>query len=264
MRRIAVVVVCLALIAGVAAAIVRRPNLPAAERGRRIAERTGCFGCHGPGGLRGANNPGRTDKTVPNFADDMMMYAKTPEEIHEWIHNGVTHKKANSVTWRTDRDRGALKMPAFKDRMNERDMDDVVAYVMAVTGMPEPEDSLPSHGLQRAEDLGCIGCHGPGGRLARTNPGSWKGYIPAWDGKDFTELVHDSTEFRQWVEHGVSRRFDSDPFASFFLRRAVLKMPAYEKHTEVGDVSALWAYVTWLRSEASRKAATPMEEHHHE
>jgi len=264
MRRIAVVVVCLALIAGVAAAIVRRPNLPAAERGRRIAERTGCFGCHGPGGLRGANNPGRTDKTVPNFADDMMMYAKTPEEIHEWIHNGVTHKKANSVTWRTDRDRGALKMPAFKDRMNERDMDDVVAYVMAVTGMPEPEDSLPSHGLQRAEDLGCIGCHGPGGRLARTNPGSWKGYIPAWDGKDFTELVHDSTEFRQWVEHGVSRRFDSNPFASFFLRHAVLKMPAYEKHTEVGDVSALWAYVTWLRSEASRKAATPMEEHHHE
>jgi len=264
MRRIAVVVVCVALIAGVAAAIARHPDLPQAERGRRIAERTGCFGCHGPGGLRGASNPGRTDKTVPNFADDMMMYARTPDEIHEWIHNGVSHKKANSVTWRTDRDRGALKMPAFKGRMNERDMDDVVAYVMAVTGMPEPEDSVAARGLQRAEDLGCTGCHGPGGRLARTNPGSWKGYIPSWDGKDFTELVRDSAEFRQWVEHGVSRRLDSNPFAAFFLRRAVLKMPAFQKHTEAADVSVLWAYVTWLRSEASRKAATPMEDHPHD
>lgn len=264
MRRIAFVVACLVLIAGVAAAIVRRPNLPSAERGHRIAERTGCFGCHGPGGLRGANNPGRTDKTVPNFTDDLMMYAKTPDEIHEWIDDGVTHKKANSVTWRTDRDRGVLKMPAFKDRMSERDMDDVVAYVMAVTGMPEVEDSLAARGLQRAADLGCIGCHGPGGRLARNNPGSWKGYIPSWDGSDFPELVRDSTDFRQWVEQGVSQRFDSNPFASFFLRRAAVKMPAYDKHTEVGDVSALWAYVTWLRSEAPRRAATRMEEHHHE
>src|SRR5213595_1542966 len=130
MRSFLRVVVLVVLSGGIAAAIVTRPHLTPAERGRRVAERTGCFGCHGPGGLHGANNPGRTDKSVPNFADDVMMYAKTPEEIHEWIHNGVTHKKANSVTWRTDRDRGTLKMPAFKDRMNERDMDDVVAYVM--------------------------------------------------------------------------------------------------------------------------------------
>src|SRR5262247_809916 len=125
MRWIAIAAACLALLAEIAVGFARRPNLPPAERGRRIAERTGCFGCHGPGGQRGANNPGRTDKTVPNFADDVMMYAKTPEEIHEWIHSGVTRKKAASLTWRADRDRGALKMPAFKGRMNEHDMDDV-------------------------------------------------------------------------------------------------------------------------------------------
>src|SRR5438552_15155998 len=105
MRRIAVVVVCLAAVGVAAIAIVRRPNLPPAERGRRIAERTGCFGCHGPGGIRGANNPGRTDKTVPNYEDDVMMYAKTPDQIHEWIHNGVTRKKAASLTWRAERNR---------------------------------------------------------------------------------------------------------------------------------------------------------------
>jgi mono/diheme cytochrome c family protein len=263
MRWIAVVAVCAVLVAGIAVAFARRPNLPSAERGRRLAERTGCFGCHGPGGMRGANNPDRADKTVPNFEDDVMMYAKTPEEIHEWIHNGVTRKKAASVTWRADRDRGALKMPAFKGRMSEKDMDDLVAYVMAASGMPEPEDSLAVHGLERAEALGCVGCHGPGGRLARGNPGSWKGSVPSWDGSDFRELVRDSTEFREWVEHGVSRRFEANPFARFFLRRAVLKMPAYEKHLDPMDVPGLWAYVTWLRSEGSR-AAKPMEEHHHE
>jgi mono/diheme cytochrome c family protein len=192
------------------------------------------------------------------------MYAKTPEEIHQWIHNGVPHKKAASMTWRAERDRGVLKMPAFKGRMSERAMDDLVAYVMAVSGMPEPGDSLAVHGLERADQLGCVGCHGPGGRLARTNPGSLKGYVPSWDGADFAELVRDSIEFRQWVEHGVSERFERNHFARFFLRRAVLKMPAYEKHLELHDVPALWAYVSWLRSEGSRASAGPMKEHHDE
>src|SRR5678809_1403865 len=93
MRRIAFFLF-LSVVAVLAVNVARRPHLPAAERGRRVAERTGCFGCHGPGGLHGASNPGRTDRTVPDFADDVMMYAKTPEEIHEWIHEGVTRKKA--------------------------------------------------------------------------------------------------------------------------------------------------------------------------
>jgi mono/diheme cytochrome c family protein len=264
MRRIAVVVLGLALAGGVAAAVAMRSNLPPAERGRRLAERTGCFGCHGPGGTHGANNPGRLDKTVPNFQDDVMMYAKTPEEIREWIHNGVTHKKAASVTWRADRERGVLKMPAFRRRLGERDIDDLVAFVMASAGMPEPDDSLAARGLERAEQLGCVSCHGPGGRLARSNPGSLKGYVPSWDSADFPELVRDSTEFRQWIGRGVSRRLERNRLAEFFLRRAVLKMPAYEKHLEPSDVTALWAYVIWLRAEGSHATARPTEERRHE
>src|SRR6266508_5742133 len=103
MRLIAGVVLGLALISAVAAAFAFRPHLPAAERGRRLAERTGCFNCHGPGGIRGAANPGRTDKTVPTFEGDVMMYAKSPEEIHQWIHNGVTEKRKSSQTWREQR-----------------------------------------------------------------------------------------------------------------------------------------------------------------
>ena len=243
-----------ALAGGVAAFAFFRPRLPAAERGRRLAERTGCFACHGPGGIRGTPNPGRTDRTVPTFEGDVMMYAKSPEEIHEWIHEGVTEKRSRSRTWREQRDRGALKMPAFKGRVSERQMADLVAFVMASSGMSEPEDSLAARGLERAEALGCVGCHGAGGRLAGRNPGSLKGYVPSWDGEDFPELVRSRAEFGEWVERGVSQRFEHDPMAQFFLKRAVLAMPAYRKHLEPGDLDALWAYVQWLRSAATGSA----------
>ena len=252
--------VAIVLACGAAAFMVFRPRLPAAERGRRLAERTGCFACHGPGGIRGAANPGRTDRTVPTFEGDVMMYAKTPEEIHEWIHDGVTGKRSRSQTWREQRDRGALKMPAFKGRMSERQMEDLVAFVVASSGTPEPPDPVAARGLERAEALGCVGCHGAGGRLAGRNPGSLKGYVPSWDGADFPELVRDRAEFDEWVERGVSRRFESNPLAQFFLKRAVLLMPAYEKHLEPGDLDALWAYVEWVRSAGAQPAHAVHEE----
>jgi len=248
MRALLVLAVVAALVGGIAAFIVFRPRLPAAERGRRLAERTGCFACHGPGGIRGTANPGRTDRTVPTFEGDVMMYAKSSVEIHEWIHDGVTEKRSASQTWREQRERGALKMPAFKGRLSERQMEDLVAFVMASSGMPEPEDSRVAQGLERAEALGCVGCHGAGGRLAGRNPGSLKGYIPSWDGEDFPELVRGRAEFDEWVERGVSRRFEDNPVAQFFLERAVIAMPAYRDHLEPGDLDALWAYVLWLRS----------------
>ena len=247
MKAIAGLVLGIAALAAVFAAVTLRPRLPAAERGRRLAEATGCFGCHGPGGLRGASNPGRVDKTVPKFEDDLMMYAKTEDEIREWIHDGVSKKKSASQTWRAERDRGALRMPAFGRRLTERQIDDLTAYVVALSGMADPSDSLPARGLERAQALGCLGCHGEGGRLARPNPGSLKGYIPSWDGEDFPDLVSSRDEFEQWVEHGVARRLERNPIARTFLHRAAVHMPRYERHLEPGDLEALRAYVEWLR-----------------
>ena len=238
----------------VTAAITLRPALPAAERGRRLALRTGCFACHGPEGERGASNPGRADKTVPDFGDDLMMFAKSREEIREWIRDGATAAKRRSETWRRERERGTLRMPAFGRRLRSGQIEDLVAFVEAAGGRPEPEDSLAARGLERSRALGCNGCHGPGGRLARPNLGSLKGYVPSWDGRDFTELVRDRAEFGEWVERGVSRRFEKNPLARFFLDRAVLRMPAFEKHLKPGDVDSLWAYVSWLRRAATAGA----------
>jgi mono/diheme cytochrome c family protein len=239
----------------VAAFLVIRPRVPAAERGRRLAEANGCFGCHGAEGTRGAANPGRTDKTVPEFGGELMMFAHGRDEVREWIRDGVTAARAESKTWKAQRDQGALKMPAFGKRLSKPQIEDLVEFVMAASGAYSPEDSLAARGLERAEALGCVGCHGAGGRLARPNPGSLKGYVPSWDGADFPELVTGRAEFQEWVERGVSRRFESNPVARFFLDRAVLEMPAYRAHLEEGDVDVLWAYVQWLRSPSARESA---------
>ena len=225
-----------------------RPELPAAERGRRIAEATGCFACHGPEGIRGTPNVGRLDRSVPTFRGDVMMYAKSEAEVREWITDGSTARRRASATWRQQREQGALRMPAFRGRLSARRIGDLVAFVNA-QAMSEDDisDSSARAGFGRAEKLGCTGCHGEGGRLARRNPGSLKGYVPSWDGADFPSLVRDSTEFREWVGHGISRRFERNPVARYFLERGALKMPAFEKHLEPGDVPELWAYVVWLR-----------------
>jgi mono/diheme cytochrome c family protein len=242
------IALALLLAAGPVAVLAMRPRLPAAERGRRLAERSGCFACHGPEGSRGSANPGRLERRVPDYEGDLMMFIEDPSEIREWIRDGTTAKRAVSRTWRQQRERGTLRMPAFGHRLSARQIDDLAAFVEAVSGIPEPPDSLPRAGLERAGALGCTGCHGPGGRLARPNPGSFKGYVPSWDGPDFPELVRDRAEFGEWVERGVSRRFERLPLARYFLHRATLHMPAYGRRVMPGDVDALWAYVRWVRT----------------
>jgi mono/diheme cytochrome c family protein len=248
LRLFLIAAIALAVIALAAAYWIFRPNLTAAERGRRLAEANGCFGCHGPEGLRGAGNPGREEGVVPNFEGTLMMYAHSEHEVREWIRDGAPRERREDPEWRAARSKGVLRMPAYGRRLSEREIEDLVAFVMAVGALRAPDDSLAMHGRDRAEALGCFGCHGAGGRLARPNPGSLKGYVPPWDGPDFLELVAGEGEFREWVEEGVGQRFRTNPVAQFFLKRAPLKMPAYRDHLEPGDVEALWAYVQWLRA----------------
>jgi mono/diheme cytochrome c family protein len=180
-----------------------------------------------------------------------MMFADDAADVRAWIHDGGTAKRRASQSWHRERDAGTLRMPAFGHRLSEHELDDLVAFVQVSSGEPEPSDSLAKKGLARAEALGCVGCHGAGGRFALPNPGSLKGYVPSWDGPDFPELVRNRGEFEQWVDNGRSRRFRDAALPSWFLDRAVLHMPAYERHLAPGDLDALWAYIGWLRTPAA-------------
>src|SRR5574341_2488326 len=91
--------------------IFLRPQLPPAEKGRRLAEKLGCFACHGPEGIRGTKNPGRTDQTVPSYEGALMMFATSESDIKEWIKCGVTTKRAKSESGQKEKEAGGRKMP---------------------------------------------------------------------------------------------------------------------------------------------------------
>ena len=95
---------------------------------------------------------------------------------------------------------------------------------------------------------GCFGCHGPEGRGLVSNPGSFKGFIPPWDGEDYTELVRNSAEFAQWVRRGVSDRFQANPAARTILATQAIRMPAYGDRVSDEELRDLEAYVAWVRA----------------
>ena len=97
---------------------------------------------------------------------------------------------------------------------------------------------------------------GPSWRCgAGRNPGSLKGYIPPWDGRDFPDLVANDNELREWILSGRPQRLQSNPAARFFLDRQTIRMPAFRGQITDEELRAIEAYIGWLR----RPSALPTE-----
>lgn len=214
----------------------------AVVRGQEVAERSGCFACHGPGGARPIPNPGSRGGEVPAWTGGTwMMWNKTEDDVRAWIADGHPPDR--------EPDRNALfRMPAYGKRLTRAELSDVTAYVLAVAQFGWPEDAAVVAGREAAVKLGCFGCHGPEGRGLVQNPGSFKGFIPPWDGGDYPDLVRSDDEFRQWVRNGISDRFRSNPAARHFLGRQAIGMPAYGALVSDSDLEGLLAYVAWVRA----------------
>ena len=214
-------------------------------RGMRLANRNGCFACHSaPHNLEVAN-PGSPFETIPSFAGgNLMMYVDTPREVKEWIRNGFTAKrKADKQAW-TKYQAQLIQMPAFGGKLSDRDIDDLAAYVLAADSYNTPPDETAQRGEEIARSH-CLGCHNVGGAGGLHNTGSPFGYVPAWWGPDFHDLVKDDEELREWITTGSSHRVAANPLAGWFWRRQRIRMPAYD-HLSAQDVDALIAYIAWL------------------
>ena len=257
------------LIGGSALAIlayVREPRRTSALRGARVAEKLGCFACHGPRGTGGVPNPGSEEQEVPAWdGGTAMMYVKSEQEIREWILNGrpkrLEHDRRDTASdnpdARTTRDEQRdgpetlpLRMPAFKGILPGNQLNDLVAFYKAVAVF----DTIPPdahEGYRVASRLGCFGCHGPSGRIGSSNPRSFKGYIPPWQGADFSDLVKKDDELRQWILKGKIDRFDSNRLACFFTRRQLIRMPSYRNALSDEELEALITYVRWLQNQES-------------
>lgn len=211
-------------------------------RGREIAERMGCFGCHGPGGERPIPNPGAKGGEVPRWGGGMwMMYNRDEEDVRAWIRDGRPAGRAPD-------ENALISMPAFGERLSEAELDELTAYVLAVSQFGWPEDERVAEGREVAVRFGCFGCHGPEGRGLVANPGSLKGYVPPWDGDDYAELVRSDEELRQWVRNGISDRFRANPAARRILEAQAIPMPAYGDRISDDELDALAAFIAWVRA----------------
>jgi len=229
-----------------------------AVRGYRLAAGVGCFSCHGPGGNGGTKNPGSEEGEVPAFGEQtQMMYVKGEQDLREYILDGAPSRKREDADYRAKVESAALRMPAYRSYLSASQVEDLVAYLRATSGQILPDEALAARGAARAAELGCFACHGPLGAGGVSNPGSFKGYIPGFWGSDFDELVRDDGELRQWIGEGGIPRISEHPIGKIFVRRQVIKMPAFgHGHLQSPeDINALIAYVRWIRAGSWRTLA---------
>jgi mono/diheme cytochrome c family protein len=227
----------------------RSSGIGPVQRGFSVASARGCFGCHGPGGVTGTPDSAGTIGGVPAFsADDVSSYAQSEAEIREWILDGKPRRLREEESG--DEKPALVRMPAWRGVLSPREVDDLVAYVMAVSDFRTPDDPRAEAGRQAAARAGCFSCHGPQGRGNLPNPRSFRGYVPSWDGADFPDLARDEAEVREWILDGTPRRLREHTVASFFLRRQVVQMPGFRGKLGEEDVEAVLTYIRWLRTPA--------------
>jgi mono/diheme cytochrome c family protein len=225
----------------------RTHNIGPVERGGLVAVRHGCMSCHAVAGRPEDPHPDGTGG-APSFSrEDVAEYARNQGEIREWIRDWKPQRLRDEEG---DAPPVLLSMPAFRDALSEREVDELVAWVVAVSDfeqMPEPARA----GRDLASRLGCFGCHGPGGRGDTPNPGSLKGHIPSWSGADYPELVRDEGELAEWIREGSPKRLRENPVAAFFLRRQLVRMPAFGPGVTEQEVHQIGAYIRWLRQRST-------------
>ena len=221
------------------------------ERGYKVAEQMGCFTCHGPLGKSGIKNPGAPEGEVPAWdGGNYMMYVASPEEIREWILYGAPKRKLEDPFYREQMSQATIRMPAYEGFLSEQDLKDLVSFYKAVAWAEKPP-SEAALGRSVARANGCFSCHGEEGRARQPNPGSFKGYIPSWQGDDFAELVLDENELRSWITDGGIPRLINNPAARLFIERQRIQMPAYKDVLSKQDTDRLVAYIMWLRKQDS-------------
>ena len=217
------------------------------RRGAALAARVGCLSCHGPDGTRGLPDP-RSAAEVPAWDGGVpMMYVNGEQEVREYILDGVSRRRAASRSAEAERARAAIRMPAYREVLSSREVDDLVDYFMAASMMRPIPDAAAASGRDLVRRHRCEACHGVGGAGGVSNPASLKGYVPGWLGRDYDDLVRDEKELREWILDGGSTRLARNSLARYFLTRQRLQMPPYRAAISPEETEAMVAYIRWLR-----------------
>jgi mono/diheme cytochrome c family protein len=245
----AFVVAAVALVYPSVRKLVLNLEVTPAERGYRVASRSGCFNCHGANGGGSVKNPGSKDGEVPGFSGGtLMMWVKNEQEVREYVLDGAPARKRSNPEYRKEIESQLLAMPAYRGHITASELDDLVVYLRAVSGLVTPSDEMAAQGQDLAYRFGCFQCHGPMGAGMSENPGSLKGYIPGWWGNDFHDLVRSDDELRDWILAGEVPRLRDNAIANYFIRRQRVYMPAYREFITDAQLQALMRYVRWVNA----------------
>lgn len=228
----------------------RQPEQTPALRGRQVAERLGCMGCHGAGGQGGVADPTAPSGEMPGWRyATAKVFIQSEDDIRQWILNGSPEREERRKYH--GEHQALIPMPAYREYLSDTELDDLVAYFLAVSGWAAEIPDEAYEGRRIASRLGCFGCHGPSGMGGVNNPGAFKGHIPPWDGDEFEELVRDEDELREWILYGKIERLTQNRAARFFLDRQKTPMPAYHDYISDAELDLLVHYIQWLREEAN-------------
>jgi mono/diheme cytochrome c family protein len=178
-----------------------------------------------------------------------MMYVNGEQEVREYILDGVSRRRATSESAAAERRAAAVAMPAYRDVLRREEVDDLVAYVVAIAQLEPISDPEAAKGRELVRRFRCEACHGIAGSGGVLNYGSLKGYVPGWLGPDYPELVQGEAELRQWILEGGTERLTKARLARFFISRQRVKMPAYRTAMTEDDTRAIGAYIRLLRKE---------------
>lgn len=100
--------------------------------GRKLARDQGCTSCHGVEGAGGVRNPGSLGGFIPGFRgrnfDDLV---EDREEFDEWVRTGTSQRLESNPIVRYFWRRQAIAMPAYEDRLDKAQLDQLWAWVCA-------------------------------------------------------------------------------------------------------------------------------------
>jgi len=228
---------------------LRTPHTSPFMRGKSIAQNMGCVGCHetvSPGVIM---NPGSLRGIIPNFhsgESTSLFWVENFDEFQEWVRQGVSNRIKSERLRFNYRDSTAIAMPTYGNNISRDQLSDLYTYFKDKNNFPDPVADAAVNGKRTAQQHGCFACHGLNGVDGISNPGSFKSYIPPWEGDDFNEMAKNDDEIKEWVRTGSLHRYDFNPIARYFLTHQKIKMPAYGTTLNEEEINNLVAYIHWL------------------